>query len=158
MIEQFLIQYEHEIYVFILSMIPISELRGAIPLGFSIGMPWYEAFVTAVIGNSLVVPLVVLLGREIMQLDKKLRLTSHLFCAVERRTLAKQDVFQKYSNFGLILLVAIPLPGTGAWTGALLAALLNLRVKDALLACFIGVLIAGILVTAATYSLFPAIF
>ena len=144
-ISQLLLNYEHEIYVFFLSMVPIFELRGAVPIGLGMGMPWYEVLPVAIVGNCLVVPLVVLLGREIMLLGKKFSLTARLFHAVERRTLAKEKVIRKYSIPGLILLVAIPLPGTGAWTGALLAALLRLRVKEAMLACCTGVVISGVI-------------
>ena len=146
-ISQLLLNYEHEIYVFFLSMVPIFELRGAVPIGLGMGMPWYEVLPVAIVGNCLVVPLVVLLGREIMLLGKKFSLTARLFHAVERRTLAKEKVIRKYSIPGLILLVAIPLPGTGAWTGALLAALLRLRVKEAMLACCTGVVISGVIMT-----------
>ena len=156
--EQFFLEIQNHIYVFLMSMVPIVELRGAIPLAFALGLPWYEAFLLTVIGNSVIVPPVVLLGREIMSLGKKWKLTSRLFNAVERRTLAKQDVIDKYSFWGLAILVAIPLPGTGAWTGALLAALLHMRVKSALLSCILGVLIAGAVVTVATYSLVGSFF
>ena len=150
--EQAFLQLQNHVYVFLMSMVPVVELRGAIPMACLLGLPWYEALLSTMIGNLLIVPPVVLLGREILRIGKSWKVTSRLFCAVERRTLAKQDVINKYSFWGLAILVAIPLPGTGAWTGALLAALLNLRVKNALLSCFVGVLIAGIIVTAVTYS------
>ncbi len=150
--EQAFLQLQNHVYVFLMSMVPVVELRGAIPMACMLGLPWYEALLSTMIGNLLIVPPVVLLGREILRIGKSWKVTSRLFCAVERRTLAKQDVINKYSFWGLAILVAIPLPGTGAWTGALLAALLNLRVKNALLSCFVGVLIAGIIVTAVTYS------
>lgn len=150
--EQAFLQLQNHVYVFLMSMVPVVELRGAIPMAYVLGLPWYEALLSTMIGNLVIVPPVVLLGREILRIGKNWKVTSRLFCAVERRTLAKQDVINKYSFWGLAILVAIPLPGTGAWTGALLAALLNLRVKNALFACFVGVLIAGVVVTAVTYS------
>lgn len=152
--EAFFLSLQNHIYVFLMSMTPVVELRGAIPLAYMLGLPWYEALISTVIGNSIVVPVVVLLGREILRIGKNLKFTKRLFNAVERRTLAKQDVIDKYSFWGLAILVAIPLPGTGAWTGALLAALLHMRVRDALLSCFTGVIIAGVVVTGVTYSLF----
>lgn len=150
--EQAFLELQNHIYIFLMSMVPVVELRGAIPMACVLGLPWYEALVSTVIGNLVVVPPVVLLGREILRIGKRWKVTSRLFCAVERRTLAKQEMINKYSFWGLVILVAIPLPGTGAWTGALLAALLHIRVKNALLACFIGVLIAGVIMTALTYS------
>ena len=145
-------QFENELYVFLISMIPIIELRGAVPVAAGLGLKWYNAFWISVVGNSIIVPFVVLLGREIIMIGKKLKFTSKLFHAIEKRTLAKQDLINKYSIPGLIIFVGIPLPGTGAWTGALLASLLNLRVKDAMWSCFAGTALAGVVVTLVTYG------
>ena len=142
----------HDIQVFILAMIPVIELRGAIPLGFAYGLPWQAAFVFAVLGNILPVPFIIWLSRPILKYLKRFKLFFAILDWIERRTMKNADIVMKYSAFGLMILVAIPLPGTGAWTGALLAALLNMRLKYALPAIVFGVLIAGFLVSGLTYG------
>ncbi|WP_249299194.1 COG2426 family protein [Feifania hominis] len=148
----FFSQLHHVLYVMGLSMVPVIELRGSIFLGAGLGLPWVETFVAAVIGNMIPVPFIILLGRQILKLLKKIPLTMKLGVWLEEKALAKSDKIRKYSFWGLVLFVGIPLPGTGAWTGALIACLLRLRLNYALPAIFIGVLAAGFIVSGVAYG------
>ena len=133
-------------------MVPVLELRGAIPLGVAAGMPPIAALLVAVIGNMVPVPFIILFIRRIFQWVRGKGKIGALVEKLERRAEQKSDVVKKYAGIGLVLLVAIPLPGTGAWTGALVAALMNMRLKRALPDVFLGVVIAGFLITCLTYG------
>ena len=135
---------------FFLSMVPVIELRGGIPLGLSLGLSPVESFLCAVLGNMLPVPFLILLTRRVFHWLKRLPRIAPLIEKLEQRGHEKGDLVRKYRTPGLILLVAIPLPGTGAWTGALVATILDIRMKTALPAILLGVLIAGGLVLAAS--------
>ena len=135
-----------------IAAVPVVELRGAIPAGTAAGLNPWLACAAAMVGNLLPVPFIILLVRRVFD-----RLRKHPFCApkiaaLERRAHLKGRLVRKYRLPGLIILVAIPLPGTGAWTGALVAALLDIRMRHALPAIFLGVVIAGAIVTTLTYG------
>ena len=122
--------------VFCMSMVPVVELRGAIPLGVAAGLHPLAAAAAAVLGNMVPVPFILLLLRQVF--------------ALLRRVPWLGEKVEKYRLLGLMLLVAVPLPGTGAWTGALVAVMLDIRFRNALPAIALGVLAAGAVVTAAT--------
>lgn len=141
-------------WVFFVSMIPVVELRGAIPIGCGLGLPAFETFIAAVLGNLLPVPFIVLFIRKIFALIRKWwPWLNNMVTRLENKALSKADKIHKYELFGLILFVAIPLPGTGAWTGALIAALMDIRLKRAFPAILIGVLIAGVIITLLSYGI-----
>ena len=133
----------------IMAMTPVVELRGAIPYGLALGMDMLPCYVAAVIGNCIPVPFIILFIEHIFRF---MRRVSPKFGALvdklERRAAEKSDVVQKYALWGLVILVAIPLPGTGAWTGSLVAALMNIPLRKSGPACLLGVLIAGVAVMA----------
>lgn len=135
---------------FLTAMLPVLELRGAIPLGIAAGLPIPLVVLTAIVGNLLPVPLILLLIRHIFRWLRHFPKLGHVIDQVERRAHIKGRKVQKYRTFGLVLLVAIPLPGTGAWTGALVANVLDIRMRTALPAITLGVLIAALLMTAVT--------
>ena len=141
------------IITFLMAMVPVIELRGAIPYGVIAGLSVHEAFVLAVIGNLLPIPFLVVFTRKVFEW---LRTKSDGLDRLVRRLEAKADknkeLVEKSEFFGLMLLVAIPLPGTGAWTGALVAAMLDMRLKRAMPAIILGVLVAGVIVTTLTYG------
>ena len=138
---------------FFLSMVPIVELRGAIPLGAALGLPWYINYIICVIGNFLPVPFILLFIRSVLNFMKKVPKLDKIALWLEARAAKNSDKVNKYASLGLFVFVALPLPGTGAWTGALVAALMDLRLKWALPAIAIGVLIAGGMVLAMTMGI-----
>ncbi len=143
---------------FIISMIPVIELRGAIPIGVSLGLSHVEAMGISIIGNMLPVPFIILFIRPIFKwMTKKSEKLGRLATKLETKAEGKWDKIHRYQFFALTLFVAIPLPGTGAWSGALIAAVMNMRLRNALPSILLGVLIAGILVTGITYG-FTSIF
>ncbi|MCQ2439070.1 MAG: small multi-drug export protein [Oscillospiraceae bacterium] len=142
---------------FLLSMVPVVELRGGIPLGLSLGLTPLQSFLCAALGNMLPVPFLILLTRRVFAWLHRSRRLSPYIRALERRGAEKADLVRKYRLPGLIILVAIPLPGTGAWTGALVAALLDIRLKTAIPAIALGVLIAGGLVLCASLGIIAVI-
>lgn len=130
---------------FFMAMLPVVELRGALPYGVAAGLPGWAAYLLAVAGNLLPVPFIMLLVRRVFARLRRGAWWGPKITALERRAHLKGRVVTKYRLPGLILLVAIPLPGTGAWTGALVATLLDIRMRSALPAIAAGVMIAGAL-------------
>ena len=125
------------------AMVPVLELRGAIPVGVAAGLSPAAACLVSILGNMVPVPFILLLIRRIFDWLRGTRLFGPRIDWLERRAHLKGRMVRKYRLPGLIILVAIPLPGTGAWTGALVAALLDIRMRHALPAIFLGVVIAG---------------
>lgn len=137
---------------FIISMLPVVELRLAIPVGVSMGLPVWKAAIVSIIGNLLPAPLIIAFIRTIIDwLKKHVSWMSGFVAWLERKaTGPKAERVKKYEFWGLLLLVAVPLPGTGAWTGSLIAALLDIRMKRALPPITAGVLIAALIISLAT--------
>ncbi len=140
-----------ELLVLLTAAAPISELRGAIPLGIiKFGFPIYKTLIIALIGNMLpVIPLLILI-QPLSERLRKFTFFKKFFDWFFERTRKKADLVQKYEALGLILFVAIPLPVTGAWTGAVAATLFKVRFRYALIAIFAGVLIASVIVSILT--------
>ena len=149
----------HYVITFIISMLPIVELRGAIPIGVGIlGLPVFTAAIISVIGNMLPVPFIIIFIRKIFGwMRKKSKRLGAFADRLENKAKSKGERLYRGELIGLMIFVAIPLPGTGAWTGALIAAILDIRLKAALPAIGAGVVIAGILITGITYG-FTALF
>lgn len=143
--------------IFILSMVPVVELRGAIPLGFAYGIPLWLNFITCVVGNSLPVPILIIFARKVLYFCASLPKVGHLFQKIIDIGNSKIDKLGKYELLGLFLFVAIPAPGTGAWTGALIATLLQMRVSKAFFAIALGVAAAGLIMSLLTYGVIGAI-
>ena len=129
------------------AMMPILEIRGAIPVGVASGLDPWLAFAVGFVGNMLPIPILILLTRKIIEWLKKHNMLVKLTAWLENKGSKGAQKVQKYSFWGLFILVAIPLPGTGAWTGGLVAALMEMRLKRAIPTIFVGVLIAGLAVT-----------
>ena len=140
--------------VLLVAMIPVVELRGAIPFGVTReGLPLFGTIVAAVIGNMIPVPFIILFIRPVFEwMKKKSRFYRKIAEKMEEKAEKKAETIKKYELFGLFLLVAIPLPGTGAWTGALVAALFDIRLKHAVPVIFIGVVIAAAAVSLITFG------
>lgn len=132
---------------FLISMVPVIELRGAIPIGMAAGVEPWVACVLSVLGNLLPVPFILLFIRKIFAWMRRFDRLRPIVEALERKADGKSDKVKKYELLGLFLFVAVPLPGTGAWTGSLIAALMEIRLKRAIPAIALGVITAGIAVT-----------
>ena len=146
-----------ELTIFLVSLLPILELRGGMIAAALLGVPFGRAFLICLVGNLLPIPFILWLIRPFFNW---LRSTKHLKKVadwLERKTEKNKDKVLKYEVFGLLLFVAIPLPGTGGWTGALVAAMLDMPIKKSLPTIALGVLLAGIIMSAVTYGL-PALF
>ena len=139
---------------FLMAMVPIIELRGAIPYGAGIaGLPIWQAALIAVLGNLLPVPFLVVLTRDgFAWMRKKSDKLNNIVQMMERKADRNKDVVLRYEFWGLMILVAIPLPGTGAWTGALVAAMMDMQLKRAFPAIALGVVVAAFIVTWVTYG------
>ena len=141
------------------AMVPVLELRGAIPVGVANGLDLWTAIGVSIIGNLVPVPFIIIFIRKIFAWMKRVSKKFHaLVEKLENRAEEKSEVVLKYAFWGLVILVAIPLPGTGAWTGALVAAMLNMRLKKAFPAIALGVLIAAVIVSFATYGVGELLF
>ena len=139
-------------FTMLVSMVPIIELRGGIPFGVALGLPYHLAFPFAVVGNILPAPFIIVYIRRIFMLMRKhLPRLNGVVDKLERKAHLKGRSVTKYKYIGLWLFVAIPLPGTGAWTGSLAAAFLDMRLKKAFPAVVLGVLTAGCIMIALTH-------
>lgn len=140
------------VFTMLVSMIPIIELRGGLPFGVALGLPYYLAFPAAVVGNLIPTPFIIVYIRKIFQLMRQyMPRLNGLVDKLERKAHLKGKKVLKYQTIGLWLFVAIPLPGTGAWTGSLAAAFLDMRLKKAMPAVVLGVLTAGCIMLALTH-------
>ena len=141
-----------EFYTFLISMVPIIELRGAIPIGQALGLSFWECFLISSVGNILPVPIILLFVRAVLGWMKGIKYLDKIALWVEKKAAKHSGKVTKYATWGLFIFVAIPLPGTGAWTGSLIAALLDMRMKKALPSVCAGVLAAGLLVSAISFG------
>lgn len=138
----------------LVSMVPIVELRGGIPYGVASGLPVWLAYIAAVIGNLLPVPFILVYIRRIFQwIRQHMPRLNRVIDKLEKKAHLKGATMKKYQYLGLAIFVAIPLPGTGAWTGALAAAFLDMRLKKAFPAAALGVVVAGFLISVITYGI-----
>ena len=140
------------LFTMLVSMLPVIELRGGIPFGVALGLPYYLAFPAAVAGNLIPAPIIVVYIRRIFMLMRRhLPRLNFLVDRLEKKAHLKGKKVQKFQYLGLWLFVSIPLPGTGAWTGAMAAAFLDMRLKKAMPAITMGVLTAGGIMLALTH-------
>jgi uncharacterized membrane protein len=144
-----------ELCVFFCSMIPIIELRGAIPLGAALGLPLWQSFMLSIIGNMLPVPIILLFVKKVLSFMSKCRVK--FFNKVANYVYAKAEKnrakIEKYSFWGVAIFVGIPLPMTGAWTGTLVAAIIDMKFWKAILSALIGVLCAGVVISLISYGI-----
>lgn len=138
---------------FLVAMVPVVELRGAIPFGVVRGLNLWTAIIASVLGNLVPVPFIILFIRRIFAwMRAHMPKLDGLVTRMEKKAEKNRAAVEKYAFWGLAILVAIPLPGTGAWTGALVAAMMEMRLKRAFPAIVIGVVIAGVIVSIVTYG------
>ncbi len=139
--------------VFALAAVPILELRAAVPFGVAEGLPLLSVLAVSVAGNMFPVPFIILFIRPVFEWMKgRGKLFAKIVAKMEKKAEKKADLVRRSEMFGLFLLVAIPLPGTGAWTGALVAALFDIRIKYAVPIIFAGVVTAGVIMSLITFG------
>ena len=138
--------------IFLISMLPVVELRGAIPVGAAIGLPWYLNMIVSIVGNLLPVPFILLFSVKAFEFMKKHNILVKFIEKIENRAKKRSEGLATGEFIGLMLFVAIPFPGTGAWTGALIAALLQFERKRSFIYITLGVLIVAAIMTAASYG------
>jgi uncharacterized membrane protein len=140
--------FSKELVVLVISALPVLELRGALPVAINLfHFPWYYALLLAIIGNLAPVPFLLLFFNTFSRLLSKIGIFEKMLHWLFERTRRRGKIINRYERIGLALFVAIPLPVTGAWTGSFAAVLFGLKFKHAFLSIFIGVFIAGIIVT-----------
>ena len=143
-----------EAIVFIISMIPILELRGALLVaGPLLGVPVAKAIPLCIIGNIIPVPFILLLITPVFKWMKGTKLFKPMVDKLEAKAMSKSDKIEKYEFWGLVLFVGIPLPGTGAWTGSLIAALLGVKFKKAFPTVILGIFMATVIMWFISYVL-----
>ena len=141
-----------------ISMLPVVELRGGRPAGVAMGLPIPAAFFSSLVGNMIPVPFVILFVRPLFRWVRiHIPKLGHFVSTLEARAQAKSVNVVRYQTWGLLLFVAIPLPGTGAWTGSLVAAVLRMRIWQAFLVIMVGVLVSGFITGGIAYGLFTAL-
>lgn len=144
---EYLMEDQAEIFVFLMAMVPVIELRGAIPLGISMGISPLKSTLISILGNSIIVPVLILIIRPIMNYFEKTKLFKSTIGWLKSRTLKKtKDKIRKYSTWGLFLFVAVPLPTTGAWTGSMAASILKMKYKESVTSIILGVITSGTIV------------
>ena len=145
-----------ELIVFLISLLPILELRGSILAAGFLKMEFLSTYIIAVIGNMLPIPFILLFIDKIFFWLKKTRLKGFVE-KIEKKAMSKSEQITKYGRLGLFLFVAIPIPGTGAWTGSLIASLLRMKIKDTLPWIFLGVLTAGLIMSLLSFGIIKQI-
>ncbi len=140
-----------ELIVFIISMVPLLELRGGIIAASLLHIPITKAIPLCLAGNIVPIPFILLFIKPIFKWMKGTKLFKPMVEKIESKSMAKSDKIQRYEFWGLVLFVGIPLPGTGAWTGALLACLLDIKMKKAVPAIFLGLLLATTIMCLVSY-------
>lgn len=143
-----------ELTVFFVSLLPILEIRGGMIAARLLDMNFIPAFLISYLGNMLPIPFIILFIRKIFAFLRRFRFFEKIILRLEARTEKNKDKVLRYESWGLLLFVAIPLPGTGGWTGALMAALLDIPMKRSLPIIALGVFIAGLIMSLLTYGIF----
>ena len=147
------LKYGKELIVFIISMLPILELRGGLIASALLGLDGLSSFIICFLGNIIPIPFILWLITPIFDWLKKTRLFKGLVGKLENKAMSKKEQIEKLQYIGLMLFVGIPLPGTGAWTGCLIAALLDMNKKKAMLYAILGVVMAGIIMMILSYGI-----
>ncbi len=146
-----------EMVIFIISMIPILELRGGLIAASLLQVPITAAVPICIIGNVIPVPFILLFIRQIFKWFRNVPFIGGIIRRLEKRAMSKSDSIKQYEFWGLVFFVGVPLPGTGAWTGSLIAALLEVDFKKAILAVLLGIAIATVIMSIVSYGLLGAI-
>lgn len=154
--------FKNYLWIFFISMVPLIELRGAIPVSQALQMPMVPSYIVCIIGNMLPVPIIYLFARRFLEWGQDKKVIGGICRFFLVKGTAAGEKLQSKAGRGiflaLLLFVGIPIPGTGAWTGTLAASLLGMRFRDTVIAVMLGVLLAGLIMMAASLGLFTAFF
>ena len=150
--------YGKEILIFLISMMPILELRGGILAAALLNMDPKNSFIICLLGNIIVIPIALYFLELIFKILRKINFFDKLINKIEKKCLSKREQLDKYGYLGLLLFVGIPLPGTGAWTGCFLASLLGMDKKKSAIAAMAGVLMAGIIMMILSFGILKNVF
>ena len=153
-VELFKNRIPEELTIFIISLMPILEIRGGMIAAKFLGVNFIKAFLICYLGNMVPIPFILLFIRKIFQFLRRFKCMNKLVDKLEAKGEKNKEKVLRYKEWGLLLFVAIPLPGTGGWTGALIAAMLDLRMKKALPIIALGVFVAGLIMSLLTYGIF----
>ena len=151
------LKFGKELIVFIISLMPILELRGGLIAASLLGLSAIKSFIICFIGNIIPIPFILWLITPIFNYLKKTKLFKGMVTKLETKAMNKKDQIERLQYIGLLLFVGIPLPGTGAWTGCLIAALLNMDKKKAMIYAILGVVMAGIIMLLLSYGILDKI-
>lgn len=154
LVELFQDKIPAELTVFIISLLPILELRGGMIAARLLEMDFLKAFIISYIGNMIPIPFIILFIKKIFEFLRRFKFFEKIITKLEAKTERNKDKVLRYKSWGLLIFVAIPLPGTGGWTGALMAALLGIPFKRSLPSIALGVFIAGLIMSFVTYGVF----
>ncbi len=143
-----------ELTIFIISLMPILELRGGMIAARILDVNFYEAFAICYVGNMLPIPFILLFIKKIFEWLRRFKFFEKIIVRLEAKTERNKQKVLRYKSWGLLVFVAVPLPGTGGWTGALMAALLGIDFKRSLPIIALGVFIAGLIMSLLTYGIF----
>ena len=147
------LKYGKELIVFIISLMPILELRGGLIAAALLGLSGIKSFIICFIGNIIPIPFILWFITPLFDRLKKTKLFSGIVNKLEKKALNKKEQIEKLQYIGLMLFVGIPLPGTGAWTGCLIASMLNMDKKKAMLYAMLGVVMAGVIMMILSYGI-----
>ena len=146
-----------EVFIFLVSMVPLIELRGGLVIASLLKIPLIKANIICIIGNILPIPFILLFIKKLFEFMKKHNIFKGLIEKLEKRAMKKSDGVEKGEFIFLLLFVGVPLPGTGAWTGSLIASLLEKDIKKASVAIFLGILMAAIIMDIVSYGVLGSI-
>ena len=154
LVELFQDKIPPELTAFVISLLPILECRGGMIATRLLQIPFLKAFVICYLGNMLPIPFIILFIKKIFEFLRRFKFFEKIIVKLEGKTERNKEKVLRYKSWGLLLFVAIPLPGTGGWTGALMAALLDIDMKRSLPIIALGVFIAGLIMSFFTYGIF----
>ena len=152
------LSYGKEILVFIVSILPISELRGGLIAASILGLNPLSSYIISMIGNIIPIPIVLLFFDKVLDFFERKKLFSKFNSYLHRKVEKNKSSIEKYGYFGLVIFVGIPLPGTGAWTGCLIASVLDMNKKKSFVAILLGIIMASIIMLILSFGILKALF
>ena len=152
---EFISNFKDQLYVFLCSMLPVLELRAGVPLGATLGLDVFQTFFLAVLGNLLPIPFILIFIKKILEWMRgsRIKILNKISNKLYQKAEKRSEKVNKFEVFGLFLFVAIPLPMTGAWTGALIAGLFEMRFSKSFISIILGVITSGIIMCLASFGI-----